>query len=379
MRICFFGTYTTAEGYPVNRVLIKGLRQAGAEVFECREELWGPFLYRSLAGRALRRLAGLLLRLPLCYLRLMWRYWRAPAHEWVVVGYAGYLDVHLARFLNLFRRRRVALVSFISLYDTAVLDRQQIRRGSPRAGLLWLVDRCAFGAAHRVLADTDAVCAHYAELFRLPRERFARSYVGEDGDQFRLAPAPAGERPLQVLFFGTYVPLHGVEFIVEAAALVSAASDMRFTLIGSGQLYPGLRAQVDQGGPGNVEFIDAWMGTAALVERIAACDVCLGIFGTTAKAARVVPYKVFDALAVGRPVVTRDSPAARELLTDGEHAMLCAPGSGQALAEALRRLERDAALRLHLAEAGHNQYLRRGSPRAIGADLVHTLGGDCRG
>ena len=41
MRICFFGTYTIAEGYPVNRVLLKGLRQAGAVVEECRQEMWG--------------------------------------------------------------------------------------------------------------------------------------------------------------------------------------------------------------------------------------------------------------------------------------------------------------------------------------------------
>lgn len=373
MRICFFGTYTKAEGYPVNRVLLKGLRQAGAQVFECREDLWGPFLYRSFAGRALGRLVGLGLRLPLCYLRLVWRYWRVPAHEWVVVGYAGYLDVHLARLLVLFRRRRIALVSFISLYDTLVLDRQQIGARSWQGRLLWRVDRWAFGAGHLVLADTEAVCQYYSDLFCLPRQRFVRSFVGEDGDEFAAAPVSASDGPLRVLFFGTYAPLHGVDVIIEAAGLVEGGSDMTFTLIGSGQLYPRLRERVEERAASNVEFIDEWVGTADLARHIAAADVCLGIFGTTPKAERVVPYKVFDALAVGRPVITRDSPAARELLTDGDSALLCQPGSGQALAAGLWRLEGDAELRHHLAEAGHAAFQRHGSPAAIGAELLARL------
>ena len=66
---------------------------------------------------------------------------------------------------------------------------------------------------------------------------------------------------------------------------------------------------------------------------MAASDVCLGVFGTSPKSQRVIPNKVFDALAVGRPVVTADTPAVREVLTHGEKAWLCPPGDPDALAE----------------------------------------------
>ena len=85
-------------------------------------------------------------------------------------------------------------------------------------------------------------------------------------------------------------------------------------------------------------------------------DVCLGIFGTTPKAARVIPYKVFAAMALGRPVITRDSPAIRELLVDGESALLCPAGDGQALAAALERLRTDASLRERIGRNGYARY-----------------------
>ena len=58
----------------------------------------------------------------------------------------------------------------------------------------------------------------------------------------------------------------------------------------------------------------------------------------------MIPNKAFQALACGTPLVTADTPAARELLADGESALLVPPGDPEALAAALRRLAGDADL-----------------------------------
>ena len=377
-RVCFFGTYTTAQGYPVNRVILKGLRRAGIVVDECRQALWGGFLHELFARPKLSALLSLCWRLPLCYGRLLISYVAMSEHRWVVVGYPGYIDVLVARALNWRRRRRIALVAFISLYDTAVLDRAQVAASSWKGKLLKLLDRISFAAADVVLVDTNAHGQHFAELFGLPNDKFIRSFVGEDDDEFRpsdKATAATSSLPaFEALFFGTYVPLHGIEVIVDAAGLLSGERDISFTVIGNGQLFPSIREDAARRDISNIDFIDRWVTTQELIAYIERAQVCLGIFGHTPKAARVIPYKVFDALAMRRPVITRDSPAVRELLVHGESALLCEP-EAQSLAASLLQLRNEPALASRLAHNGYQCYRQHGSPDAVGRALVDSLEG----
>src|SRR5438270_794225 len=89
--------------------------------------------------------------------------------------------------------------------------------------------------------------------------------------------------------------------------------------------------------------------------------VGLRTFGTSGKAQRVIPNKAFQALACGTPLVTADTPAARELLADGENALLVPPGDAEALANALRRLVAEPALAQRLSEGALAAYRQHAS------------------
>ena len=81
----------------------------------------------------------------------------------------------------------------------------------------------------------------------------------------------------------------------------------------------------------------------------------------------MIPNKVFQALACARPVITADTPAARELLTDDADALLVPPGDPEALAAALRRVAGEAGLAERLADAGRATYEARASEEVLGA------------
>ena len=78
------------------------------------------------------------------------------------------------------------------------------------------------------------------------------------------------------------------------------------------------------------------MPESELPGEIARASICLGVFGTSDKAARVVPNKVFQCAAAGRAVVTAATPAMTGAFGD---AFVTVPvGDPTALADAVREL-----------------------------------------
>ena len=88
----------------------------------------------------------------------------------------------------------------------------------------------------------------------------------------------------------------------------------------------------------------------------------------------MIPNKAYQALATATPLVTADTPAARELLADGRDALLVPAGDAEALAEALRRLAADPALRARLGAGGRSTYEVRASLPVLAGHWRSLLG-----
>ncbi len=329
--------------------MISCLRGAGVEVVERHEPVWEGTRDAWRAGPATA------LRLARAELRLL----RRPRERYdaVIVGYPGHFDLPAAK-----RAARGAPVLFnplVSLADTLVSDRARFRPGSLAARALSLVDRRALRAADVVVADTEQHARFFAELADL--ERVEVCFVGAEERVFRPG---SPEAFTHALFVGKLIPLHGLETILDAARL---APELPFRVVGTGQLDGLLERR-----PSNVEWV-RWVEYEHLAGELHAAGAALGIFGGSDKAARVIPNKVFQALACATPLVTADTPAARELLVDGESALLVPPGDAQALAEALRRLAFDDALRAHVAAGGLAAYRRQASEEVLGRRWLSIL------
>jgi len=276
-----------------------------------------------------------------------------PRCDAVLVGYPGHADMPLARALA--GRRPVVFNPLVSLSDTLVGDRSRFGPRSLAAHALERVDRVALRAADLVVADTEANAGFLARLADLPRSEVAVCLVGAEERLF--TPGWAAAEPFTCLFVGKLIPLHGLETILAAARL---APDVAFRVVGSGQLEALLADR-----PANVEWIP-WVDYERLPAELHRCGCALGIFGTSDKAARVIPNKVFQALACETPVVTADTPAARELLTHEESALLVRPGDAEELAVALRRLAADPSMARHIAAGGLQAYREQASEAILG-------------
>ena len=344
LRVLCWGTYDTSK--PRTRILRDGLRVAGATVEECHATVWEGIEDKSQVPGSLRRLA-LLVRWLACYPGLIWRFLRAPRPDLVLLGYPGVLDVIVAAPFARLRGVPVVWDMFMSLYDTVVQDRQMIGPRSLVARLLHAVEGLALRSAELVLLDTEAHARYVESLYGLPSRHCGAVWVGAEVEHFRV-PEPASPAPrppgasLRVLFYGQLIPLHGIDTIVEAARLM-AEDPVEWTLVGRGQESASIRRRLAETPLPKLRWIE-WVDYTDLKDRIAEADLCLGIFGTSDKAASVIPNKVFQIVAGGRPLVTRDSPAIREFLEPVPGCVyLIRPGDARALVDAVREHAKGAA------------------------------------
>lgn len=348
LRVCYFGHYDPS--YSRNRVILKALKRAGAYVVEVHNHSRGIHRWWNLL------VSGLTARFDVMF-----------------VGFPGHTDVPLGWLIASLKRRPLVFDAFLSMYDSVVFDRRTVPPNSLRAKRLFLTDKLACLLAKIVLLDTESHIRYFVNTFRLSPVKFRRVWVGTDEDVMSPKRCAPSDENFTVFFYGSYIPLHGAEYIVKAAHLLEARKErVAFVMVGSGQTFSEVSRLAEDLQVGSVRFVGR-VPYERLAEMMSESHVCLGIFGTTPKAARVIPNKVFDALAVGRPVVTADTPAVREIFTHGENIWLVPAGDEKALAEAIITLKSDGALRHRLAANGHAIFKERFSIDAITHDITRII------
>lgn len=181
-------------------------------------------------------------------------------------------------------------------------------------------------------------------------------------------------------FIGTFGPWHGVEVLVQALALVlESAPELRPTtrllLVGDGSRAAAARALLQRLGLHGVTRLTGIVPQAAGPDYIALFDVAVAptvpnpdgtpFFGS--------PTKIFEYMASGRAIVASALGQVGELLRHEETALLVPGGDAVALADAVRRLLQDSALRFRIGAAARREAEQRHGHAARTAQLLQAL------
>jgi glycosyltransferase involved in cell wall biosynthesis len=351
------------------------MRRNGCHVIEVHEPFWERFRDKSRGFGGALQMVVLAMRLALAYLRLITRTIpRLRSTDAVVIGYIGQLDMLTVGALARAFRVPVIFNPLVTLTDTVTEDRMLVPSGSAAARLIWVMDWLAMRLASLVITDTNQNAEYLRSQLGVPPCKIHTVDVGADEGVFRPAWRTRDQADhLHVLFYGKMIPLHGVGSILGAIRMLDEAgeTDINFEIIGSGQQADLVTDFLKEYPQAPVVYRPC-VAYPRLAQRIASADCVLGIFGSGSKAGRVVPNKVFQALAVGAPVITRDSPAVRDVLSDGVSALLVPPGDASALATAIQKM-RDPQLRARLGCRGHEAYQRRASDMALASEMSDIL------
>lgn len=344
MKVCYFGTYNSK--YSRNKILISGLQKNNVEVFECQTNKIGFLKYFDLIKKH-RTLKG--------------------KYDVMVVGYPGFQSVLLAKLIT---SKPIVFDAFVSMYDSMVFDRAEVARYSIRALYLWLLDKISMTVADVVLFDTNEHIDFASKKFGINKNKFKRIFVGADTSIFYPREKEESE-VFRVFNYGHYVPLQGMDCIVSSAKLLEKETDIVFDIVGGGKGKKDVLEMVKKDNIKNVNFFDN-LSLEDLAQKMSTADICLGIFGKTDKAKRVIPNKVYEAIAECKPVITGDSRAVRELFGENE-IFFTKMSSPESLAETILMVKSDKVQADVVAKNGYEKFQKNASVDILGGEFVGIL------
>lgn len=287
---------------------------------------------------------------------------------------AGFYGQPIAIILAFLQRQPVILDAYVSTYDTLCEDRKLFHPRSIPGRLAYWMDRKSCQLASFVLTDTKANAQYFSHQFGIPREKFRVIYVGCDESLFypRSDITPPSSY-CEVFYYGSFLPLHGTEVIIQAASLLKGRKDIHFTIGGNGPLFKSIKQKVEELGLENVRLV-GWIPLEQLPLYIAKSTICLGgHFSTIPKAARVISTKTFQFIAMRKPTIVGDSSAVRELFVPGEHVCAVPMDDPYVLANQIDSLRRDRLLQNHIAASGYKLFQQSLTARAIATQLISLV------
>jgi glycosyltransferase involved in cell wall biosynthesis len=310
-KVLFFGIYD--PDYSRSRVLIRGFKQNGFEVVECRVN---PRTFSGLN--------------KFIELYKQFKKIKNNTFEFVIVGFPGHSIVWLARILL---GKDIIFDAFLSLYDSNVKDRKRYSSFHPRALYDWFLDWFSCQLSRYILVDTNEHIQYFAETFFISRKKLIRVLISADEEIFYPRKTLTTGDPLVVHFHGMFIPLQGIQYILDAAYILKN-ENIFFRIIGAGQEFERMKLYSKKLLLANVEFVGK-IPFEDIPKWIADSHVCLGIFGDTEKTKRVIPNKVYEYVAMGKTVITANTPAIREVFTHELNMIFCNLADGDSIAKAI--------------------------------------------
>lgn len=255
-------------------------------------------------------------------------------YDAVFIGFAPQLILPLWAWK--FRNVNVVIDFFISMYDTLCCDRKKIKESSLCGRVLHYVDEMTLKKAESIICDTKAHGTYFHEEFGVEQDKLSIIYL--QADESIYYPRNS-ERPkylvnkFVVLYFGSVLPLQGVDIVLKAMDILKEQDNLQFYFIG-----PIEDKQVERLRPisEHITYID-WLSQDELAEYIDMADLCLaGHFNKSIqKARRTIPGKAYIYQAMKKPMILGDNSANRELFDEEENVTFVEMGNERALANAI--------------------------------------------
>jgi len=309
------------------------------------------------------------------YFETLWklliiRFFHNP--QYYILGFRGYEIFWIVRLITL--GRFLIYDHMMSPYDSLVYEKKSIRSAGLLNRAIYFYEKSILKSADLVLTDTEIHRRYFHSLFGTPFEKIVAIPVGTDEKLFQLSgPLNAKSEFFEVLYFGSFLPLHGMDIILKAASKLRD-KPINFVLIGGNrtdlssfqQMQKELKLK-------NITHID-WVEFEELPQYIAQSDIGLGgPFGNTGQAGRVITGKTFQFLAMAKPVIVGLHVDNDDGFENQVNCLLVPQGDELALADAILWAFEHKDNLNEIGRSGYELYSARYSTLQISKKLTRVF------
>jgi glycosyltransferase involved in cell wall biosynthesis len=266
-----------------------------------------------------------------------------------MVGYPGQFDVFLAKLIAVLKGKPLVWDVFMSIYLIAK-ERGLNKDHRFVLSLVRWIEYIGLRLPDMLIQDTIDYVYWFENEYKIPPTRFRLVPTGADDrifKPFNVALEKEGGKFL-ILYYGSFIPNHGVMKIAEAITQIKSRNDILFRFIGNGPEKKAFQSYINKHNIENVEIL-GWMSQENLIDQIAMADICLGVFGKTPQSLMTVQNKIYECLAMGKPIITGDSPAIRNALPPNT-VFLCDRTKSDDISNAITALKNDLEKRRILSK-----------------------------
>lgn len=303
------------ENTPRNKVIVEGLTNKDVNI----EFVNVPRKY-EFRGKANVKLSVLKILYRIVYMNLYATYklirnvgkLNGESHI-LMLSYSNFIILPAALISKVWRKK-VSLDSHGSVFFTQVIGRKYVKRNSTVAKLLWVADKISIKVCDEYLVFTKHAKKITSDIYSERKETMKVVYTGT------LRPPETNIKERSgVVYWGNFINFHGTEKFIDSVNLLRDEYDNfeEVVLIGNGEKKEKCKKRVEKLGIENVSFL-GFVSKDELEKRISQAKLTIGVFGENKYMDACITNKVCEAAARGKAIVTKTSPAIKEIFRDGK-------------------------------------------------------------
>ncbi len=270
--------------------------------------------------------------------------------------------------------KKIIYDEFINPVEWFVYEHKHfVGRLSFLGGILRVTYSAMMKKTKAIIADTASHAAYSSELMSVDLDKYFTIPVGSDESMFKplTAPSKRSDRPFCVLYYGSMLPLHGIDYVLEAAIQLASNKDIEFYIIGGKQKLVEKVVEAQARGA-NIRY-ESWVSYQRIPQIVADCDLGLGgPFGDTIQSQYVVTGKTYQFLASSRAAVIGLNRETK-FFTDKHDALVVAQADTSALVKVIKWAYLHQAELQQIAKNGRKLYERSFSSKRIASDLSRLM------